>query len=394
MSDIVGSTPAGPNRDQLTGFRIGVTSDRRSDELIAAFERRGAEVVHAPAIRIAPHEQDARLLLDTKRVIETRPDVVLITTSFGVRRWFDAAATASLKEDLTGVLFDSRIVVRGPKARGGIRGLGLAESAISDRETTESMVDEVIGWGVAGKSVVVQLNGAEDLVQLRRLEEAGAIVSTVAPYRWVLPDDADPVIRLIDQVIAGRIDAVTFTSAPAADAFLDAARGAGTLDALVAAFARDVVAVAVGPVTATPLDEAGIVPLMPDRYRMGALIKLLAEHLEGERTYRLPTRHGVVEIRGRIATIDGRPLVLTPVCFSIFRALVAAAGGVVSRAHLSSVQPTVRMPSLVAPGQPGVPAPGDGDHAVEVAVSRLRGLLLPHGELISTVVKRGYRIDV
>jgi uroporphyrinogen-III synthase len=29
-------------RDQLVGFRIGVTSDRRSGDLIAALERRGA----------------------------------------------------------------------------------------------------------------------------------------------------------------------------------------------------------------------------------------------------------------------------------------------------------------------------------------------------------------
>ncbi|UXN32986.1 hypothetical protein [Glutamicibacter sp. M10] len=32
----------------LAGFRIAVTSDRRSAELIEAFERRGAEVTHTP----------------------------------------------------------------------------------------------------------------------------------------------------------------------------------------------------------------------------------------------------------------------------------------------------------------------------------------------------------
>jgi uroporphyrinogen-III synthase len=41
--------------DQLRGFRIGVTSDRRSSDLIAALERRGAHVVQAPALKIAPH---------------------------------------------------------------------------------------------------------------------------------------------------------------------------------------------------------------------------------------------------------------------------------------------------------------------------------------------------
>ena len=38
---------AGLAVDQLLGFRIGVTSDRRSGDLIAALERRGAQVLHA-----------------------------------------------------------------------------------------------------------------------------------------------------------------------------------------------------------------------------------------------------------------------------------------------------------------------------------------------------------
>ena len=71
--------------DQLQGFRIGVTADRRSDDLIAALERRGAEVLHAPTLRIVPAERDSRLVDDTKAVIDGRPDITLATTAFGMR---------------------------------------------------------------------------------------------------------------------------------------------------------------------------------------------------------------------------------------------------------------------------------------------------------------------
>ena len=80
--------------EQLAGFRIGVTSDRRSADLIAAFERRGAEVLHAPTLRIVPAQEDARLIEDTKTVIDTRPDVLLATTAYGMRGWFEAADAA------------------------------------------------------------------------------------------------------------------------------------------------------------------------------------------------------------------------------------------------------------------------------------------------------------
>ena len=39
--------------DQLDGFRIGVTSDRRSEDLIDALKRRGATVQHAPTLKMA-----------------------------------------------------------------------------------------------------------------------------------------------------------------------------------------------------------------------------------------------------------------------------------------------------------------------------------------------------
>ena len=64
---------------QLRGFRVGVTSDRRADDLIAALERRGAQVLHAPALTIAPNEQDGSLVGDTRAVISARPEVVLVT---------------------------------------------------------------------------------------------------------------------------------------------------------------------------------------------------------------------------------------------------------------------------------------------------------------------------
>jgi hypothetical protein len=44
-----------------------------------------AEVVHPPALRIAPHEQDDQLVEETRALMAARPDVVLVTTGYGVR---------------------------------------------------------------------------------------------------------------------------------------------------------------------------------------------------------------------------------------------------------------------------------------------------------------------
>ena len=109
---------------------------------------------------------------------------------------------------------------------------------------------------------------------------------------------------------------------------------------------------------------------------MGALIRLVCEHLEAQSTRRVVTRHGEVELRGSLAIVGGTPVRLTPASLSLFRALVAANGAVVSRRELS------------------IALDGDTDeHAMEVSLSRLRQSLGTPG-LVATVVKRGYRLDV
>lgn len=54
----------------LAGFTIGVTAARRADDLIALLRRRGASVVHAPALRIVPLADDGELMAATKELID------------------------------------------------------------------------------------------------------------------------------------------------------------------------------------------------------------------------------------------------------------------------------------------------------------------------------------
>jgi uroporphyrinogen-III synthase len=370
------ATLPGFRPDQLEGFRIGVTSDRRSEDLIAAFERRGAEVLHAPAIRIAATDDDDLLTLDTRAIIDGRPDILLATTSYGIRRWFEAADAAGLGHDLTQTITGARILVRGPKARGAVRAAGLEDAGMSDEETTRSLVDFVLRDGAAGTIVAVQLHGFTDQVQLERLRSAGATVLTVAPYRWQLPTDSGRVLKLVDAACTGSLDAITFTSAPAVEALFSAADGAGRLDELQTALMGSVVAAAVGPVTAAPLIASGIDPIVPERFRMGALIRLLCEHLEEHRVVRVATTHGLVELRGKLVSVAGVKATLAPTSLTLLRILLGSAGAVMSRGELTATLPEMQ-----------------DDHAVDVAISRLRQSL-PAPGLVATVIKRGYRIDV
>ncbi|MBX6357877.1 MAG: hypothetical protein IRZ05_18735, partial [Micromonosporaceae bacterium] len=55
---------------ELAGFTVGVTADRRRDELAVLLERRGARVVIAPALRIVPLADDAELRAATRACLD------------------------------------------------------------------------------------------------------------------------------------------------------------------------------------------------------------------------------------------------------------------------------------------------------------------------------------
>ncbi|MFL6026708.1 MAG: uroporphyrinogen-III synthase, partial [Friedmanniella sp.] len=291
--------PAALRAEQLRGFRIGVTSDRRSGDLIAALERRGAQVLHAPALRIAPNDQDAQLVAETRELIRARPEVVLVTTGYGMRRWFEVADTAGLGAELTEVLDQAQIFARGPKAVGAVRAAGLEDAQATDLDTTASLVDVLQQTGLTGRRVAIQLHGYTDEVQLARLRELSDSVLTVTPYRWVRPAATDRLPRLIEAATRSQLDAVVFTSAPGAVATLETAEALGVGPAFVQALASEVLAAAVGPVTAAPLRAAGIEPVVPDRFRLGALIRLVCEELAAHRVQRYRCGQVLLELRGR-----------------------------------------------------------------------------------------------
>jgi len=263
---------------ELDGVRIGVTAERRADDLIGALERHGALVRHAPTITIVPLADDPDLRRATEDALAAPVGFTAVTTGAGFRGWLDTAEGWGLRDSLLTALGSSRIFARGPKAVGAVRGLGLREEYSAPGESNDELFGALTAAGVAGARVAVQLHGAPLPEYTEPLAAAGASVLAVQPYRWHSPTDREPVFALIRGVLAGDLDTVVFTSAPAATNFLNLADESGHGDELRAALrGGTVVCACVGPVTAAPLEAAGIPTIQPERQRLGALVKLVVQ---------------------------------------------------------------------------------------------------------------------
>ena len=226
------------------------------------------------------------------------------------------------------------MLARGPKARGAIRASGLRETWSPESESSSEVLAHLIAaFDLDGKRIAVQLHGEPlpDVVETLRL--AGAEVIEVPVYRWVLPEDAAPLHRLIQAVSAAALDAVAFTSAPAAASFLRAADDQGCGDAVRAALRGPVVPACVGPVTAGPFQQEGIPVIQPDRSRLGALVREIVEQVPRRRGLLLPAAGHTMDVRGHAVVVDGRLVPLTSASMALLRELSDRPGHVVSRAR-------------------------------------------------------------
>lgn len=232
--------------------------------------------------------------------------------------------------------------------------------------TVDRMVEPVL----SGVRVVV-------LAHWRSDELSHALSGVGAAVRVVTMEPEPPLGELSLQIAAGEYDAVLFTSAAAASFFLAEIAAQGVIDIVrdLAADSRLLLA-AVNEVAAAPLTAAGLITVAPSGLGHSALagrvIEMLGEHMPG-----IPTPAGVLRIRAATATLDHRPLAVSPTGLSLLRRLAREPGRVVTQAHLLSC----------------LPGGSSDPHAAEVAVARLREAVAPY-ELIRTIVKRGYVLQV
>lgn len=366
-----------PSGMVLTGTRILVTAQRRASDLALALARRGAEVDVAATLGVQSHFDEETLLARTRAVIASPPDLVVITTGIGFRGWWETAEAADLTEDLHAALAQVRLVARGPKARGALQTVGLIADWVAESETSAEIGEFLRAEGVQGSRIVIQHHGAGDDGLEDVLVEGGAHVTSLVIYRWGPPPDPAAVERAVLDTASGAYDAVAFTSAPGASAWLSVVDQHGAKDATLSLHrAGRLSLAAVGPVTAEPLLRAGFIPLVPDRGRLGALVRAMIVHL-GHEGGGVPTPAGRLRVHATSVTIDHELVPLSPTGVCVMRRLCADPGAVVSRGEILTA----------LPGESVDP------HNAEVAIARVRDAIGP-GAPIRTVVKRGYRLDV
>jgi uroporphyrinogen-III synthase len=247
----------------LAGRAIAVPESREIEVFAALLERRGARVIRCPLVAIRDAPDPAHVLEWSRRLAAGALDDLILLTGEGLRRILSCIEQhePGLRARFVAALDRMRKITRGPKPAKVLRELGMKPQIAAERPTTDGVIASLSVLDLRHRRVGVQLYGTEPnrpLVEF--LEGAGAAVWTVAPYVYADAAEEQAVRSLVEQLRAGRVDAIAFTSSAQVERLIAIASEEGTRSAL----ANTVVA-AVGPVVAEALRRHGIdARLMPE----------------------------------------------------------------------------------------------------------------------------------
>ena len=260
----------------LTGKTIALAEGRQLEELVALLEKEGATAIRCPLVSILDAPDPEPVLEWIRELVSGSFDLVVLLTGEGLRRLIGFAERAGMKEAVVEALSRVAVVTRGPKPGQALKEIGLKATRVAAAPTTEGVIATLKQEPLAGKTVGVQLYSESNPPLADYLSSAGAAMRAVQPYVYAPAADADLAATLIEQMAAGSIDVIVFTSSPQVDRLVEIAAERKLEGLLQRGLARVKVA-SVGPLVTATLQSKGFrVDVQPEQ---GFQMKNLVVHL-------------------------------------------------------------------------------------------------------------------
>lgn len=226
------------------GARLLVTGPHGQSERICGRLREiGIEPVEVPAVAIVPpdsYEELDRAIADLDRF-----DWVLVTSQNAVAAMFERLAVVAAERPLPRLHW----AAIGPGTAQALRSRGVARVWVPTRYLSEAVGAELPA--VAGERVLRIRSEVASAVPAELLRAKGIEVDEVVGYRIVEAPTASR--QRLRDALEGGVDGVLFTSASTVRGLLRLAEETGLGDEL-----RQLLIVAIGPVTASAVESAGL----------------------------------------------------------------------------------------------------------------------------------------
>ena len=286
----------------LRGLTVAITASRRASELARIVESFNGRPYIAPTVGIEANlrKPNEGIIDFINRIIRQDAEYVIFMTGPGVFSLMSIAKSFGMAERLVTSLQKVTIVARSIKPQMTLKKYGIRVDLVPEDNTLKGISKVLKDRGIAGKSIAILWHGDEQPIKLREelynagaakiieastyrysfeLKNDGASILNSMGFRFLAPHE-EKVVKLVENIISGNIDAITFTSPPSARDLFKIANVHRMNKSLKDSINANVIVAAVGPSTKAALEENGIdVDVMPQVFKMGSMVKSLSDYV-------------------------------------------------------------------------------------------------------------------
>ncbi len=283
----------------LRGITVAVTSSRRASELADIVRKFGGIPYIAPTIGI---KNNSQLNSECNHFIETisneRMHFFIFMTGVGVFNLFQNLQKLHKLNTVIEKLRDTIVIARSNKPKMELRKFGIKTNFVPTINTIDGILNLLKRYDIKNKNIGILWHGDSSISFKKKLASLGANVFDFTSYSYsagleqtnatmlkemgydyVAPDE-EKIKILIEDIMKGTVDSITFTSPPAVKEFFEFAKRNNKINSLKEMLNSNVLVVSVGPSTSKMLARFHVLAdIIPTTYRMGPMIKELADYI-------------------------------------------------------------------------------------------------------------------
>jgi uroporphyrinogen-III synthase len=268
--------------DRLSGYRILILETREEAQFSRLLTEQGADVLQCPMFTIHDAPDPAPVEAWIRRFIANPFDDLVLMTGEGLRRLMKVARQARCDANFVAALGKARKFARGPKPGRALREIGLEPQVTTEKPTSEGIIEMLSHVDLKGHRLGLQLYPDKDHSALvGAISAQGATVDTVLPYVYDAKAADTNIVTAIEEMVAGKVDAIALTSSGQPRRLFEVAKAHGCEARLREGLERTPIA-SVGPVVSDELSTHGLKPdITPagEAYFMKPLISAMAQAL-------------------------------------------------------------------------------------------------------------------
>ena len=283
----------------LCGITVAITSSRRASELASLVRKFGGIPYIAPTIGIRNNNPlNSECIKFIEIIRNERIQFFVFMTGVGVFNLFQNIQKLHQLETVIEKLRNTVVIARSNKPAMELRKFGIRTNLVPDINTIEGVLSLLGNFDIKNNNVGILWHGDYSHSFREKLESLGSKVFEFSSYTYstslgkknatmlkemgydYVPPSEEKIGRLIEDIMAGTIDTITFTSPPAVKEFFEFAKRNNQINALKERLNHNLLVVSVGPSTSKMLSTFHVlVDVMPTTYRMGSMVKELADFI-------------------------------------------------------------------------------------------------------------------